>query len=218
MKLRVVGWTYYEEDWPQSQGTWAERYAIIDEIKKHGYNFSGWSHQEALNCAPVLNDGTICCYSQRGWGDIMAEAHGFTGFMDYAKFAFLVDTDKEVRPKSGIKQGSFVPETDLNERFELTVTQDLIATAKKAGEIVLDNLPQLHYLDSGDTLALVCGNTTEEFVVVDVNRKRDLTEERRLDLMVAMRDYHNKEKQKEATEEFNNTKVILVVKLKGKNL
>ena len=213
MKLRVVGWAYYDDDLPQGDTGWAARHAVVDEIKKHGYLFSGWAHQEGLYCAPVLNDGKIRCFSQRGWGSVMAEAHGHTGRMDYARYAFTMDMEKEVRPTEGFDEDSFMLEADLNERFELDVTQEVFDAAKRSRKIKLDDLPELRYLDMGDTLALRCGDKTAEYIVDDVDRERDLTEEKRWELELAFYDFHNEERMKRAEEEFNNTKVVMIIKL-----
>ena len=92
MKYKVIGWTYYENyeilDSNKTIG-FAERNAIIDEIRKHKYLFSGWHHQESWDgVVPILNDGRKRCFSQRGWGGVMAEAYGEMGDFDYARYAF----------------------------------------------------------------------------------------------------------------------------------
>ena len=213
MKLRVVGWTYYDDDWPQGIRGWSARHAIIDEIKEKGYFFSGWSHQEGYNCAPVLNDGKIYCYSQRSWGGIMAEAHSFTGRMDYAKFAFYVDPDKESFPQESIDEDAFTLELNLHEKFELEVTQSILECARKQHEITLDNLPALRYLDDGDTVVLICGESRAEFTVSDVERKKDFTEEELFELECAFYDDSDEEKMKSAEEEYNSAKIIMIIKL-----
>lgn len=214
MKLRVIGWTYYDDDLQQGELGWAARNAIIDDIKKHGYMFSGWAHQECDCCAPVLNDGKIYCYSQRGWGGIMAEAHGYTGRMDYAKFAFAMDMEEEIRPKDYFDEDTFEPEYHLNERFELEVSKDIFASAEHKLEIKLDDLPELRYLDNGDTLALVSGENKAEFTVVDVDRTKDLTEDEQDEIWSAHYDLFNEERAKRAEETFANAKVVMIVKLK----
>ncbi len=215
MKLRVVGWVYYDDDLEQGEIGWAARNAVIDEIKKRGYLFSGWAHQEADCCTPVLNDGKMYCFSQRGWGGVMAEAHGYTDIMDYARFAFMRDSDTEIRPKEIFDEETFTPEYDLNERFELQVTEKVFAAAQKSRKIKLDDLPQLRYLDKGDELALICGEKNAEYIVTDVERKKDLTEAQRQKLEFEFYDYGNP-KAKRAEEIFNNTKIVMVIELKRK--
>ena len=182
MTLKVVGWVYYNKDFEQGRLGWAARHAIIDDIKEHGYLFSGWAHQEGYGCAPILNDGKIYCYSQRSWGSIMAEAHGYTGRMDYAKFAFMMEPDTEKRPSEKFDEDGFVPETDLNEKFEIKVERDAFDIAQSTKEIKFYDVPSLRYLDEGDTVVLVCGEDTAEYTVADVDRQRDLSKERLTEL------------------------------------
>lgn len=226
MKLRVVGWAYYDDDMEQGDIGWAARNAIIDDIKAHGYLFSGWAHQECDCCAPVLNDGKLYCFSQRGWGGVMAEAHGYNGRMDYARFAFAMDAEDEIRPKYAFDEDTFVPEYDLNQRFELQVSNATFDQAQSESKVkfmgntefterkvVLDDLPELRYLDEGDTLALVCGQEIAEYTVLDVERKRDLTEEKRWQLELDSYAFDDPDRMKRADEEFDNAKIVMIVKL-----
>ncbi len=94
MKLKVVGWTYYDDSrFPEEEVSFAAHAAIVEEIRANGYRFSGEEHQERDNCTPVLSDGKMRCYSQRGWGNVMAEAYGHTDPLDYALYAFRVYED-----------------------------------------------------------------------------------------------------------------------------
>ena len=69
MKYKVIGWTYYDNSEILSSGNtigFAERNAIIDEIRKHKYLFSGWQHQENWDgVVPILNDGKKRCSGDR---------------------------------------------------------------------------------------------------------------------------------------------------------
>ena len=213
MKLRVIGWTYYDDDLPQGENCWAARNAIVDEIKKHGYLFSGASHQEGYYCAPVCNDGKIYRFSQRSWGSIMAEAHGYTKRMDYVKFAFAksIDFDTEIHPKKRYDDDMIISEGNLNEQFELEVTQKVLASAQHSHEIRLDNLPTLRYLGAGDTLVLTCGQQSTEYTVTNVDLTKGLPEERIRELRFW--DVSDIEGMKRAEEEFNSAKTIMIVKL-----
>ena len=223
MKLRVVGWTWYDDDIEEGKQCWAARNAIVDDIKAHGYEFSGWAHQECERCAPILNDGKIYRFSQRGWGDVMAEAHGLTGRLDYTIYAFNWngfylddeenDEEKEVYPQEDFDIDSFAPETDLSERFEVEVSSQIYETALQQGEIKLDDLAELRYLDGGDTLELRCGDKRAEYIVADVDRQKDLTEEERLKFEMAFYDFHNEQRRKHANEVFDSIKVVMIVKL-----
>ena len=216
MKLRVVGWAEYDDApyIPEGVAGWAARNAIIDDIKKHGYFFSGWAHQEGYNCAPVLNDGKLYCFSQRGWGGIMAEAHDELERMAYARYSFAMEKEQEVRPTIRYSKLNFTPETDLNEKFNLSVDKSVFDAAKTESEIKLDDLPELRYLDKGDTLELICGEEKTEYSVADVDREKDISKERLSELRMAMYDLNNKERMQRAEDEFNNAKIVIIVKLK----
>ena len=172
MKLRVVDWVDYDDDYPESDRGWAARNAIIDDIRAHGYSFSGWAHQEGYRCAPLLNDGTICRYSQRGWGDVMAEANGETGAMDYVDFAFMTDRKFETRPDN---RPEFYgdPETNLNETFCVETSADVFESARRDGKIILESYDTLRYLYKGDALTLSSGGEEAKYIVTDVYRSRD---------------------------------------------
>ena len=173
MKYRVVGWTDWESDRvPESEGTigFAERNAIIDDIVKHGYSFSGYDHQELDCCAPVLNDGRKRCYSQRGWGGVMAEARGMTGDYDYAAFSF--DTCQGgKRPCDEFDPYSFEAEDELNEEFSVEVDEGIFKRAERS-PFYLEDLESLRYIDKGDVLTLTCGEEKMTYLVEDIDRGR----------------------------------------------
>jgi len=83
MKYKVIGWTDYDDaGLPDGDATFGAQNAIIDEIVKKGFEFTGWEHQNDLYCVPVLNNGYKYLYSSRGWGGLMAEAYGYKGYFD----------------------------------------------------------------------------------------------------------------------------------------
>lgn len=171
MKLRVIGWACYDDDYPDGKLCWPARNAIIDDIRAHKYSFSGWAHQEGYNCAPVLNDGKIYRYSQRGWGDVMAEANGNMGPMDYCMFAFMTDRSLETRPDDDRDVPyDFEPETDLNEIFDLEVSPATFAQAESEGAVSVDSFDNLRYLGEGDMLALTCGDLRKIYYVQEAWR------------------------------------------------
>lgn len=216
MKLKVIGWTYPNDSLIEGNNDWAARNAIIDDIRKNGYIFSGWAHQECDGCTPVLNDGKMYSFSQRGWGGIMAEAYEHNGRMDYAGFAFANDKDNEIRPKEGYDEKDFELEKDLFETFDIKVSQEVFSNAKETNEITLDDLLELRFLGSGDTVNLICGTQKEQYFVFSVDRKKDLTDKRMRELHLAMCDYKNETRRKEAEKEFNNTKIVMIIRFKSK--
>ena len=110
--IRVTGWT----DWQFREETGvgipevpremydAAEAAVVREVKKRGYKFTGSAHQEADNCVPVINGQYCFQCSTRTWGWIMAEAHLNSGDAEadrwkYLKWAWLVpDGEKQVFP------------------------------------------------------------------------------------------------------------------------
>ena len=175
MKYRVVGWTDYDGDDVPDSGSrigYAESQAIIDEIKKQGYLFSGWEHQEGFRTVPVLNDGKKRCFSQRGWGGIMAVAHGYTQPYDYARFTFYesIDGAKVKKPQVGFHASSFIPETDLAEHFTLDVDVPTFRDAQENNPFHLPNAHALRYIHAGDTLTLRSGDSTRTYSVTDIDR------------------------------------------------
>lgn len=216
MKYKVIGWTYYDNHAiEEGRNTWAARNAIVDEIKKHGYVFTGYDHQERDNCVPVLNDGRLRRFSQRGFGDIMAEAHGCTGSMDYSLFSFgFEDETQLVLPENTYTAEGRAPRTNLNERFKLSVTKEVFASAAGGAEIKLDDLPELRYLDEGDTLSLVCGEETADYTVTALDRRKDLTKKERLELELALCNTRNTARKRLAEEKLERAKIVLHVTLK----
>ena len=242
MKLRVVAWLTPYCGAESGEFTWAARNAIIDEIRKHGYEFSGMTHGERYGTVPILNNGKKYLYSSRGWGDLMAEAHGHTGHMDYCLYSFQMDN--EVLPDTDLNECQYCtveeleevfdfdeddvkygyrdetirdlvlkPETDLNERIEIAVTQEVIDCAESEGEIKLPVLDGLRYLGEGDTLALTCAGKTVEYTVLDAVRKRDMSEERLNGLLRETYHFEDRERVKRAQDEIDGAKFVLQIKL-----
>ena len=178
MKYKVIGWTWYENyNIPFSNKTigFAERHAIIDEIKKHKYLFSGWYHQESWdNCVPILNDGKKRGFSQRGWGGVMAEAYGYHGDYDYSRFTF-----RESINDSGIKcatkefnANTFVSEPLEHEHFDIDISEGLFEIAKTKNPFYLEDVKELRFIDTDDTITLHCNGESLTFLVADINRSK----------------------------------------------
>lgn len=173
MKYKVIGWTYQENyDLENAPLTFASRHAIVDEIKKHGYLFSGYEHQEYHYGCPVLNDGKKRMLSQRGFAGIMAEAHGELEPYSYAKYMFGINKEALVTPKAFIDETKILTESELLERFSLSVSQEIFYLASENKEITLDDLEELRYVDKGDVITLSFGGSAVDFTVFDVDRRR----------------------------------------------
>ena len=178
MKYKVVGWTWFNNPnvpYVDNIG-FAERNAVIDEIRKHQYLFSGREHQE--DYAPVFNDGKMRCFSQRGWGSIMAESYNCMKKYDYSAFAYGVNSKYRKTPDdvedSYFLEDDFVPETNLNEDFIVAVKEDIFDLAKSRNPVYMEDLEELRMIDAGDRLILTCNDKRETYLVSDVNRNRNV--------------------------------------------
>jgi len=176
MKYRVIGWTYNEDGNILDSGStigFAERNAIIDEIRKHKYLFSGWHHQESWNgVVPILNDGKKRCFSQRGWGGVMAEAYEHMGDYDYASFTFhqSIANDKLHFAPDDFDIDEYVPEAVENEHFKVLVSGALFEIAKTSNPFYLEDLDELRYIDKNDLITLCYNGEELTYVVKDIDR------------------------------------------------
>lgn len=215
MKWKVVGWTYYEnylvEDEDSSD---AVVYAIIDEIKKNGYLFSGYDHQERLYCVPVMNDGKKRTFSQRTFGNIMAIAHGYTGRYDYSLFSFGINEEACVMPNDGFYEESFVPEKDINEEFVLNYSDISFVEEDGKRKIKIPDFESLRYLDKGDTLIIKKDGVEYKFVAGFVIREKDISKkelrELESDLYILDQD---SEEYKLAEEKYNSLEKVIMVEI-----
>ena len=141
MKLKVIGWTYYDNtDIEEGYCGWAAINAITDEVIKKGYKFSGEDHQELPCCVPVLSDGKLRRMSQRGWGRLMADAWGYNGMYDYSLFAFGMENciyppEEETFYSHRV---SSLPELDESGKVEESTPEELVADAEDRFEDISD--------------------------------------------------------------------------------
>lgn len=128
-KLKIVGWTNFECEYPSKNAEGPEFREIMqligDEVVKHGYSFSGHDHQFASTGVPVFSDGTCLRASMRSWGYIMAAIHSEIEGINLSYMDFYMDTfrDKvlpeyeEVDIKPGYVEGErpgMIVEEDVN--------------------------------------------------------------------------------------------------------
>lgn len=218
MKYRVVGWTAYDD--PNVKGaecTEGAIQAILRDIRKHHYRFTGWDHQERPRGVPVLNDGCMRVFSQRGFGHVMAWAHGDYSHMGYVEYAFDDPSDTTPsRMPSASRQfdpATFTPEADLHEAFTCAVDDLTLSTVLATKEIALPyDDPAFTMIDVGDTLTLVCGESRFVYRVRDAVRCRDMTQEEDMELyaLICTCDFN---KMREADERYDRTPWILKLAL-----
>lgn len=233
MKLRVVAWCNYDEDLPCGDNGWAAHNAIIDDIRANDYDFLGWHHVESSYCTPVLNDGKKYCFSQQGWSDLMTEAHRFYGETDYADYYIPDEIDemamlssKQSRRPKQYYHGKVTAETDLNETFELQVTQRKFNSAAKNGKLrfrdfyrainegeITPDLENLRHIYNGDTLTLVCGDKRETYTVTSAERQH-IADSRKYQQLRPQILSDDRRTSKRASTLYNLYTLTLVIKLK----
>ena len=167
MKYKVIGWTDYDSiDLPEGEAGFGAENAILDEIKEKKFEFTGWEHQNLSCCVPVLNNGYKYLYSSRGWGSLMAEAHGFSGYYDYSNFSFGSFGDKGNLPK--------FPEIDYNlddikdidslaETYTINITEEESAKIKETKSISFSDFENFRYIDAHDKV--IFKTPTEEYML-----------------------------------------------------
>ena len=189
MKIRVIGWTYYSDsDYPDMEITNGKHHAVIDEIRKHQYLFSGFSHEERFGCTPVFNDGSKGSWSQRGWGSLMAEAYEEEGM--YAYSAYTYELNNEVYPKDYVDNSLIEDPNSLYEEYEIIIDNEEdflnlshISSYKLVKEKVND---KYRYMSIGDTIVFVYNDNKIKKVIADMETDYDfVSEEQRLELMYA---------------------------------
>ena len=98
-KLRIVGWTNFECEYPTKNAQGEEFREIMqligDEVVKHGYSFSGQDHQNELTGVPVFSDGTCLRASMRSWGYIMAAIYSEIEGKEITYMDYYMDSYKE---------------------------------------------------------------------------------------------------------------------------
>lgn len=90
--MKVVKWVPWQGGVKETETQEAED-AIIEDIRAHGYVFSGQDHQNAKTGCPMFEDGTVRTYSLRGWGRVMATAWNLldsNGEPDYMEFYWSI--------------------------------------------------------------------------------------------------------------------------------
>ena len=178
MKYKVIGWTWYENyNIPFSDDTigFAERNAIIDEIKKHKYLFTGWDHQESWeSCVPILNDGKKRGFSQRGWGGVMAEAYGDMGDYDYSNYTFhgRLNSPYVKYPSEEYNTYNFISEPLEHEHFDVNISKELFEIAKTSNPFYLEDLDELRFIDTDDTITLHYDDEALTFLVAEIDRSK----------------------------------------------
>lgn len=78
--MKIIGWTHWDdlrfkEDTSTMEEDLERRRMISEELRKKGYKFNGYYHQDGEFGVPVFDDGTTYQCTFRTWGGIMANAY-----------------------------------------------------------------------------------------------------------------------------------------------
>ena len=216
MKLEVIGWTHYDDnDYEYFETTWATQNAVLKDIIKNGYEFTGYHHQEYDYCCPVLNNGKRIIFSQRGFGGVMAQAHGLKGLYDYSIYAYPVNHDSSLYtfPKTAPDDSLIVDEKTLYETFEIDADLELVATADINSELTLPDEDEYALMEAGDYVKLNCGKHTSKFKIVEVDREKAVSVVDEYCFKYRNCDIFSEEESEEITEKYLNAKTVIKIKL-----
>ena len=113
MSQSVVGWVdAYLSDYSTVTLTDERRRALVERIRKRGYNFTYEAHQTVPYCAPFYKDKVLCVLTKAQWDSVMDEAYG-----DMPRGPRLMPMDVITRaPKNGVlyEKEKFQQEGDIN--------------------------------------------------------------------------------------------------------
>lgn len=98
-KLKIVGWTDFDSEYPMPDYTNQELNERLNlvciEIAQNGYVFSGQEHQNASTGVPVFSDGTCFRASMRAWASIMASIHSSANGKRLSYMSFYMSLDED---------------------------------------------------------------------------------------------------------------------------
>lgn len=216
MKLKVIGWTYYDDpNYEYFETTWATHNAVLQDVINNGYEFTGYHHQEYDYCCPVLNNGKKIIFSQRGFGGLMAKAHGFNKTYDYSIFAYPVNPNsKEYKfPKVSPNDSLIVEEKTLYETYEIDADIETIAIADIKNQLRLKDLEEYALIEVGDIVKLINDKHTTKYKVVSVDRVKDVSVVDEYNFKYRNCNLFTEEKQKEIITKYEQAGVVIILKL-----
>ncbi len=216
MKLAVIGWTYYDDpNYEYFETTWATHYAVLNDVIKNKYIFTGYHHQEYDYCCPVLNNGKKIIFSQRGFGGLMAKAHGYNKTYDYSIFSYPVNPNSKeyIFPKKAPDNSLIVDEKTLYETYTIEADMETIATADIKNQLRLLDLPKYHLIEVGDKVQLIHGKHTSKFKIINVNREKDVSVIDEYNFKYRNCDIFNEKEKEEIIKKYENAKLVLILTL-----
>ena len=93
--IPVVGWVdAYLNNYQTTAFTESRKQALVDRIKKRGYNFTANDHQFLPYGAPFYEDKKLCVLTKQEWDSVIDEA-----YKEYHRGPRLMPTDVITRPQ-----------------------------------------------------------------------------------------------------------------------
>ena len=210
MKLKVLGWVWYEDScYDGGEVDWAAYNAIVDDVKEHGYRFTGYHHQESFDCAPVLNDGKIRRFSQRSWGGLMATVEGLKGKYAYSVYAFsspFNEDDDFVMPRERDVDESLIrsPE-ELVEEYRVKIRIDALRRiGENGGRFRLPDLEEYRYMAVGDVIVFLNKGAEYRYRIMHMEKNKKLPERDIFNYQMLNTYNTSEEKIKRITEKYEN--------------
>lgn len=178
MKYKVIGWTSFDDDaLPNGEATFGAQNAILDEIRKKEFEFTGWDHQNSFAGVPVLNNGYKYCYTTRGWGALMAEAHGYTGYFDYSNYSFGSLYDERKHPdwvnEDDYDLDDIEKIEDIAETFTINISEETAKEIKETKRFKTTPTKSKRYIDAHDKVLFK--TPVEEFILTIKSAHKDST-------------------------------------------
>ncbi len=216
MKLKVIGWTYYDDpNYIYFETTWATQNAVLEDVIKNGYLFTGYHHQEYDHCCPVLNNGKKIIFSQRGFGGLMAMAQNRHKTYDYSLYAYTAEPNASYYkfPKTDPDDSLIVDEKTLYETYEIDADIEAIATADIKKELRLKNLKEYALMEVGDCVKLIRGEHTTKYKIINVDRVKDVSIVDEYNFKYRNCNIFTEEESKQITEKYEQADTAIVLKL-----
>ena len=156
--------------------------AFFAYIKQNGYSFSGEQYQN-LDAEPLFDDYTYLSFSRRGFGYLMALAHGNIGRYDYAGFTEFPMGDHSLTPSVDSLQGiSVATDIELDKRQSDIFEKEIepLIEAGKSPRFVLSFEPRNDLFYWPDGIVFVRGESCQYekiALVIDEEDKKKQIEE-----------------------------------------
>lgn len=219
MKLKVIGWTHFDDrKYPEKEIDSVAYQAIYDEIKENGYLFSGWHHNEIDKCAPVLNDGCIRRFSQRSWGSLMADVLGEKGRYAYARYSFNthfdVDEDRIKLPDKEVNEAEILPEKELYEEHVIDADDKLLIEALSEGTIHLPDSPDKRYMHVKDTVLLINNGKKYRFRIRDIDIRKEISTRDLIAYKYMGLSYYSDKEMEKITRKYEEAPTVVVLTVK----